>query len=67
MIYKVAPKIEDYFLEQYNKCGVRVVPGHWPEMRTKKDVDEWIESLKCLSNLTEMLKRRSQNGCTSGI
>lgn len=36
MIYKVAPEIEDYFMEQYNKANFKVVPGHWPEMKTKK-------------------------------
>lgn len=42
MIYKVAPEIEEYFKEQYEKSGFRVVPGNWPEMKTKADVDDWI-------------------------
>lgn len=45
MIYNVAPEIEDYFVEQYKKTGIRVVPGHWPEMKTKEDVDRWINFL----------------------
>ena len=44
MIYKVNPEIEDYFVEQYEKSGFRVVPGHWPEMETKEDVDNWIDT-----------------------
>lgn len=46
MIYKVAPEIEEYFKVQYDKSGFRVVPGHWPEMKTKADVDEWISTMK---------------------
>jgi hypothetical protein len=42
MIYKINPEIEEYFIEQYKKSGFRVVPGHWPEMNTKEDVDDWI-------------------------
>lgn len=41
-IYKIAPEIEDYFIEQYGKSDIRVVPGHWPVMKTKEDVDKWI-------------------------
>lgn len=44
-IPKVAQEIEAYFVEQYGKSQMRVVPGHWPEMKTKKDVDKWLEKL----------------------
>jgi len=46
MIYKVAPEIEEYFKEQYEKSGIRVAPGHWPEMKTKADVDDWIRTME---------------------
>lgn len=51
MIYKVAPEIEDYFMEQYNKANFKVVPGHWPEMKTKKDVDDWIKKTENIMNI----------------
>ncbi len=48
-IYRIAPEIEDYFEEQYENCGIKVVPGHWPEMKTKEDVDKWISGLKMIA------------------
>lgn len=41
-------EVEDYFNEQYEKAGIKVVPGHWPEMKTKQDVDDWINNLKII-------------------
>lgn len=35
-------EIEKYFIEQYMKQYVRVLPGHWPDFKSKKEVDEWI-------------------------
>ncbi|MDT2759301.1 phage recombination protein Bet [Enterococcus xiangfangensis] len=40
--------VESYFNEQYEKLGIKVVPGHWPEMKTKEDVDNWINNLKMI-------------------
>jgi hypothetical protein len=45
-IFKVDPEIEEYFLDQYEKAGFSVVPGHWPDMKTKEDVDAWICFMK---------------------
>lgn len=39
----VAPEIRGYFEQQCLASGFRVVPGHWPSMETREDVDEWIE------------------------
>ena len=33
-----------YFLGKYRKCDFRVVPGHWPDFKSKEDVDKWIQS-----------------------
>jgi len=38
-----------YFLEQYQKASFRVVPGHWPEFRSKKEVDKWIKASETIS------------------
>lgn len=32
-----------YFIEEYQKQDFKVVPGHWPDFATKKDVDKWID------------------------
>lgn len=45
-IFKVAPEIEGYFIEQYEKAGFTIVPGHWPDMKTKEDVDRWVSVIK---------------------
>lgn len=49
MIHNVDPEIEDYFIEQYKKVSVQVVPGHWPKMKTKEDVDKWIKRTELLA------------------
>ncbi len=54
-IYKIAPEIEDYFIEQYEKCEIKVVGGHWPEMKTKEDVDKWIKNLESSKVMFEAL------------
>ena len=33
-----------YFLERYEKSIFRVVPGHWPDFKTKEEVDEYIDT-----------------------
>ena len=39
-----------YFWEKYRKCDFRVVPGHWPNFKSKEDVDKWIQSNEKLSD-----------------
>ena len=39
-----------YFLKKYEKAGFRVVPGHWPDFKSKEDVDKWIQSHEKLSD-----------------
>ena len=39
-----------YFWEKYRKCDFRVVPGHWPDFKSKEDVDKWIQSNEKLSD-----------------
>ena len=51
MIHNVSPDIEEYFLQQYEKQDMRVVPGHWLEMNTKQDVDKWIEGLNAMKKV----------------
>ena len=38
--------VAQYFQEQYAKSNVRVVPGHWPDFKSKQAVDDWISFLQ---------------------
>ena len=42
-----------YFLERYRKCDFRVVPGHWPDFKSKEDVDKWIQFMEKLSDFED--------------
>ena len=42
--------VSQYFCEQYRKCDFRVVPYHWPDFKSKEDVDKWILSNEKLSD-----------------
>lgn len=39
-------EIEQYFYEQYEKCGFKLVPGHWPDFKTIEEVDKWFRMAK---------------------
>lgn len=39
-------EIEQYFLERYKNASFRVVPGHWPDFKSKDDVDTWINLME---------------------
>ena len=42
-----------YFFEQYRKCDFRVVPYHWPDFKSKEDVDKWIQFMEKLSDFED--------------
>ena len=42
-----------YSLEQYRKCDFRVTPGHWPDFKSKEDVDKWIQFMEKLSDFED--------------
>lgn len=52
MTYNIAPEIEDYFWYQYENCGIKVVPGHWPAMNVREDVDKWIGVISKMRDLS---------------
>ncbi|EPH93159.1 hypothetical protein D920_03125 [Enterococcus faecalis 13-SD-W-01] len=57
----VAEDIKPYFYEMYLKQEWNVVPGHWPSMETKEDVDDWIESMTdMMEKLHEQIKKQKQ-------
>lgn len=37
--------VNEYFHEQYKSADFRVVPGHWPDFKTKEEVDEWLDTM----------------------
>lgn len=42
-----------YFWERYRKCDFRVVPYHWPDFKSKEDVDKWIQFMEKLSDFED--------------
>lgn len=53
-------EVQLYFEERYKEANFRVVPGHWPEFKTKKDVDHWINDMEQLSSLLNFKKEKSK-------
>lgn len=45
--------VYDYFLEQYEKVPFKVVPGHWPDFKSKEHVDRWISLLNTMYEYAE--------------
>lgn len=46
----IHPDVADYFEQQYNAQPIKVVPGHWPNMYTKEDVDKWLKTLDLIKS-----------------
>lgn len=36
-------EVSEYFRDKYSKASFRVVPGHWPDFKSKEEVDKWVE------------------------
>lgn len=56
----IHPDIKEYFLEQYKQAPFRVVPGHWPSMETKEDVDNWIRDMSDISNIRHLIEQEKK-------
>lgn len=54
----IAEEVKDYFYEEYLKQEWDVVPGHWPSMESKQDVDNWIDQMSTL--IADLMKRRKE-------
>lgn len=39
----IPPDVKAYYNDQLEKSGLRMVPGHYPVLMTKEEVDEFIE------------------------
>lgn len=41
-------EVRKYFHQEYAKINIQVVPGHYPNFKTKEEVDKLIEHMKNL-------------------
>lgn len=48
-------EVETYFLKEYEQCPIKVVPGHWPDFKTKEEVDKWINFI---SDMMKYVQKR---------
>ena len=42
-------EVKKYFMEQYEKSDIRVVPGHWPDFKSKEEVDKWLNLMESMA------------------
>lgn len=55
----IAEDMKEYFYEMYFQQDWDVVPGHWPSMETKQDVDDWINSMsEMMEHVMDRVKRK---------
>jgi len=36
-------EVRDYFEKQYSSANFTVVYGHWPDFKSKAQIDKWIK------------------------
>lgn len=53
-------EIEEYFVLKYKDANFRVVPGHWPDFKTKEEVDEWIKDNTITPDMLEFLRTKNK-------
>ncbi|WP_156202095.1 hypothetical protein [Thermoanaerobacter thermocopriae] len=39
-------EIHKYFIKRLKEEGVRILPEHYPKLKTREEVDEWIYVIK---------------------
>ena len=56
-------EIRIYFNEQYGNSDFLVAYGHWPDFKTKREVDNWIKENESLIKIFDALiiKRSCEN------
>lgn len=50
-----------YFCARYRKCDFCVVPYHWPDFKSKADVDKWIQFMEKLSDFEDEPEEETQS------
>jgi hypothetical protein len=59
---KMTNDVKSYFFKKYKNSHIRVVPGHWPDFKSKKEVNNWFLLLESMVKEAESEKqRRKQN------
>lgn len=54
--------IIEYFESKYKDAGFSVVPGDWPDFKTKEEVDLWINDMENqLNRLIAYAKSKKSN------
>lgn len=51
-------EVMEYFQKWYAKSDIRVVPGHWPNFKTKAEVDKWFEIQNMMSAYADFLFKK---------
>jgi hypothetical protein len=55
-------EIRTYFHEKYKELNIRVTPGHYPNFKTKEEVDKWIEHHRLMEeNIKRLIKGNAGN------
>ncbi|HHY79736.1 hypothetical protein [Thermoanaerobacter sp. RKWS2] len=39
-------EIHKYFIKRLKEEGIHILPGHYPKLKTKEEVDKWIYIIK---------------------
>jgi len=39
-------EVHKYFIKKLKEERIRILPGHYPELKTKEEVDKWISIIK---------------------
>ncbi len=53
--------VEEYFIEQYAALGLKVVPGHWPDLKTRGEVDLCIEDMRAMAKFANDLLQKNNS------
>lgn len=43
---KMEKEVYDYFAKKLKEEGIRILPGHYPKLKTKEEVDKWFHIIK---------------------
>lgn len=43
-------EVSEYFRDKYSKASFRVVPGHWPDFKSKEEVDKWMVMVQTMGD-----------------
>lgn len=61
-------EVSEYFREQYGRASFRVVPGHWPDFKSKEEVDKWMVMMQKMRDffIDKNNRERGEDGENNG-